>query len=90
MLSAGSQTVLPTVRFSSATTVVFTTAANTGVVGSLAVSVTPSGMSLGVSATDLWTILRCPALLFLVVLVAPLLPARIAASVEAMIALRNE
>jgi len=28
MLSAGSQTVLPTVRFSSATTVVFTTAAN--------------------------------------------------------------
>lgn len=29
MLSAGSQTVLPTVRLSSATTVVFTTAANT-------------------------------------------------------------
>jgi hypothetical protein len=29
MLSAGSQTVLPTVRFSSATTVVFTTAAST-------------------------------------------------------------
>ena len=30
MLSAGSQTVLPTVRFSPATTVVFTTAANMG------------------------------------------------------------
>ena len=29
VLSAGSQTVLPTVRFSTATTVVFTTAANT-------------------------------------------------------------
>jgi ABC-type lipoprotein release transport system permease subunit len=65
-------------------------AGDTGVVGSLAVSVTPSGMSFGVSATDLSTILRCPALLFVVVLVASLLPARIAASVEPMITLRNE
>lgn len=61
-----------------------------GVLGSLALSRTPSGMLFGVSATDPWRFYVVPALLFLVVLVASFLPARIAASVEPMIALRNE
>jgi ABC-type lipoprotein release transport system permease subunit len=49
-----------------------------------------SGMLFGVSAPDLWTFSVVPALLFLVVLAASFLPARMAASVEPMIALRNE
>jgi putative ABC transport system permease protein len=61
-----------------------------GALGSLALSRTLSGMLFGVSATDLWTFSVVPALLFLVVLVASFLPARIAASVEPMIAMRNE
>ena len=61
-----------------------------GVLGSLALSRTLSGMLFGVSATDLWTFSVVPALLFLVVLAASFLPARMAASVEPMIALRNE
>jgi predicted permease len=61
-----------------------------GVLGSLALSRTLSGMLFGVSATDLWTFSVVPALLFLVVLAASFLPARMAASVEPIIALRNE
>ena len=61
-----------------------------GVLGSLALSRTLSGMLFGVSATDLWTFSVVPVALFLLVLVAAFVPARIAASVEPMIALRND
>jgi len=61
-----------------------------GVLGSLALSRTLSGMLFGVTATDPWTFSAVPALLFLAVLAASFLPARIAASVEPMIAMRNE
>ena len=61
-----------------------------GILGSLALSKTLSGMVFGVTTTDVWTFSVVPALLFLVVLVASFLPARRAASVEPMIALRNE
>jgi putative ABC transport system permease protein len=61
-----------------------------GVVGSLALSRTLSGMLFGVSVTDLWIFSVVPAVLLLVVLAASFLPARMAASVEPMIALRNQ
>ncbi len=60
-----------------------------GLLGALALSRTLSGMLFGVSTTDLWTFSVIPALLFLVVLVASGFPARIAASVEPMIALKG-
>ena len=61
-----------------------------GMLGSFALSRTVSGLLFGVSATDPWTFSVVPALLFLVVLIASSLPARAAASVEPMMALRNE
>jgi predicted permease len=61
-----------------------------GIAGALALSGALSGMLFGVSPTDLWTFSVIPALLFFVVLAASFLPARTAASVEPMIALRNQ
>jgi putative ABC transport system permease protein len=61
-----------------------------GVLGSLALSRTLSGLLFGVSAIDPWTFSVVPVALFLVVLLAAFVPARIAAKVEPMIALRNE
>jgi putative ABC transport system permease protein len=51
---------------------------------------TLSGMLFGVSTTDPWIFSVVPALLFVVVLAASFLPARMAASVEPITALRNE
>jgi putative ABC transport system permease protein len=61
-----------------------------GMLGSFALSGALSGLLFDVSQTDVWTFSVVPALLFLVVLAASFLPARTAASVEPMIALRNE
>jgi len=61
-----------------------------GMLGSFALSRTLSGLLFGVSTTDPWTFSVVPALLLFVVLIASSLPARAAANVEPMLALRSE
>jgi putative ABC transport system permease protein len=61
-----------------------------GVVGSLALSRALSGMLFGVSATDPWTFVVVPAVLFFVMLLASSVPALAAASVEPMSVVRGE